>query len=105
MFTTSEDTKIIPTTLNNIRDTILYLYFTLWMKKGDANLNRRDGSISTSRTTDLGTFGPTISIAAERMTTYRMLLVSPNTQNEMYRLVLGPGEKKPLMDNGIGIIR
>lgn len=51
------------------------------MKYGAMSFVKKDGRTSARRTTDLGTFGPTRSRAAESIITYRTLFISPNSQN------------------------
>lgn len=63
---------------------ILTVYGTLWMKYGAQSLVRKEGMTSASRTTPLGTLGPTRSRAAERIMTYRTLLIRPKSQKEAH---------------------
>lgn len=53
------------------------LYGILCIKYGAHSFVRKDGMTSQRRTTPLGTEGPTRSRAAERMITYRTLLMRP----------------------------
>lgn len=57
--------------------TIRTWYGTKCMKYGDTSFVRKDGRTSASRTTPLGTAGPTRSRAAERMITYDTLFIRP----------------------------
>lgn len=52
-------------------------YGTRCMKYGAISFVKKDGRTSARRTTAFGTSGPTRSRAAERMITYKTLLIRP----------------------------
>ena len=56
-------------------------------RKGADNLTRNDGNMSNSKIIDLGNFGPIISDAADKITTYKILFVRPNSQKNVYILL------------------
>lgn len=52
------------------------------MKNGAATLKENDGMISANNTIALGVDGPTRSIAADKIITYKILFNNPNMKNE-----------------------
>ena len=53
------------------------------MKYGATNFVKNDGRTSASRTTALGTLGPTRSRAAESIITYKTLFIRPETSQRV----------------------